>query len=161
MNLESLEIACTRVTDTWGYGPIDLVFEGHDHVHIEAVLHEAAHAASLGLTFPPRPETTALAVHALENDDSDSLLGKHARSATEEEARAWCVEWLLIQRLNLRFEWGDVVEGAAVQGVEDEQLARWKDAPGLADLAEQIYTWLEALVEDTSRVLLGYRGSGT
>lgn len=148
LNLNDLEAAADDLVHAgWGYSDADVTFDGCEYARLELVLHESAHAASLGFPLDAAtPEKVSAAIRKM--DSGGSYTGWHSESALQEEALAWAVEWELIQRLGLSFEWGDVVDGAAVQGVEEWMVQGYVGQLRTLKLADEVLGWLTELVDE-------------
>lgn len=151
MNLDHLERCAEQMTKAWGLvSPLDIVFYGVEYCYVETVIHEAAHAASLGLHFDDKTQRAVSdACHALEHDHSDRFAGLHAHAVLDEEAKAWGIEWEVLQRLKLdhTYCWGDVVTGAFEQGVDRARLDKFVDTKEASVAADQVMAWLDELTK--------------
>lgn len=141
------------ITASWNFGPHDVTFQGAPYDHLEMVLHELAHAVSLGIPLDsgtPKAVSRAIAKmqHGKTKDgrEVDSLFGYHSEAALREEARAWAIEWELLQELELPYDWDSVVDGAAVQGVEEDLLEECTGTAEAKALAQKALQTLNAYI---------------
>lgn len=81
-----------------------------DVAKMEHLIHEVAHAVSLG--YLPFGFGTALKV--------EEALDHHEDNGVREEEKTWAIEWFCWQHYGLDglFSWGDLVAGAESQGCD-------------------------------------------
>lgn len=98
----------------------------------EHLCHELAHAFILNIE--PGPGFSGEIEKTLKTFSPDK--------AIENEAEAWAVEWYALSSVGAPFEWGDVVEGAAVQGCDEADVAAFL-TPERKRLGEQLIDYIE------------------
>lgn len=90
---------------------------------LEHLIHEVAHAATLGL-IPFNPPLTSRAIGATLSMEPDDGI--------ENESQTWAIEWFVWQLLGMstddRFTWRDLEVAAEVQGCDPERIAFLVDA---------------------------------
>lgn len=141
--LAALEDGARVMTRMWEMSRVDVLFAGVSYAHLETVLHEASHAASLGLPFGP--DTSRAVTHSI------SQFGDPQGAALDEEAKAWAIEWAVLRRLGLDivYEWGDVTVGAAEQGVDEDRLRKFVDTEWADEGADTVMGWLNEMLTKT------------
>ena len=115
--LKVLKARSEALVKRLGIVPDTVVADG-DVGYVEHVIHELSHAKVLKLDL----ECDGGLSHEIERRISRARR-EDIQVATER--RAWSVEWVVLQTLPGmigQFEWGDVVDGASVQGVDNEGL---------------------------------------
>jgi hypothetical protein len=108
----------------------DLVFNGNEWALVEHVVHEVSHSVTLGLSgYEGMGNLVAAEIDALPYNGQVAA-----------ERDAWAVEYLVCQKLGIPITPQDVLDGAAIQGVEEHDMQNALDQP----------EWYE---EDADRVL--------
>lgn len=120
------------ITSTGQEEDYQLVATG-DIGYLEHLIHECAHAVSLGLEFNR-------GVSDRISKKIDRYNPKNARSAHAEETRTWAIEWLVWKKLKMTprpLLWGDLEDHASIQGVYWRDirsvLKKDREIRGLAD----------------------------
>jgi hypothetical protein len=100
------------------------IFYGDEGL-VEHVIHELAHARLLDVPLGPK----------LSDRISKAI---PTTTAVWEEAKTWAVEWRCLQELDMRFEWGDVVEGARIQGCSADLVEKFYEDPECSRVADSV-----------------------
>ncbi len=109
----------------------------------EHLIHELAHAKSLGLEVGPRLSGRITA--KLARMGAPTVANVATEAAIQEEARAWAIEWNVWCALAFPLEWDDLVTHAEVQGVDAHQLRHEMRDPRAEKLAIEIVRLLTGL----------------
>lgn len=122
----------------------DLVLGEGDLSCLEHLIHEVAHAVSLGILPFGKGTDTKIGnlLEALKPKGGDVI----------EEEKAWAIEWFVWQAFSLdeKFEWGDLVAGAEIQGCDVDVIERLIDPE--REESDEIYTFSEKVVAEVRRL---------
>lgn len=99
----------------------------------EHLCHELAHAFILNI------EPSA----GFSTEIEQTLRACSVEQAIENEAETWAVEWYALQIVGAPFEWGDVIDGAEVQGCTPEQVEAYL-TPQSEKLAQQLIDFINS-----------------
>ncbi len=138
MDVETLQLALAAedLLKGWGLTNDSLVITTGSIGHLEHLTHELAHAQSMDLEFN---ESTSAEISRLLKDDDHGI---------KEEARAWAIEWHVWQTLKIPLEWDDLICGAEIQGVDEEDVKVLLDKPDIRHLAERVVDDLKQISAD-------------
>ena len=104
-----------RLLREWGWLEEETIVGVGDLGFLEHLIHETSHAADLDL----------LPLHKHSDADISKLCEQQRDKGVWYETRAWAIEWMVWRALDIdTFQWGDLNEGAEIQGVDPDEVKK-------------------------------------
>lgn len=115
---------------------------------LEHLIHEMAHAASLGIEW--NKDASRGIGDALSEVDQFGR-SRQTPLAIAEETRTWAIEWNVWKLFDLPFEWGDLRNAASIQDCNSEEIESMIGHQYIQDMADDVFQQIIDFLRDFER----------